>query len=316
MYSTKESYASRVKEEILHNKIESAPLKAQLSAIIKVIGSIIIKQNKKVLKTSTENVKLARYIYSNLKSLYNVSPKSYVFQTMKLFKKYNYNIEISENVNEILNDLELNKDFMSFSPPSKSLLKNDECIRYYLSGVFLASGSVNSPENTNYHLEMAFNEEEHACFIMDLIRNHYNFDFKMIKRRNKYIVYLKKSDLIVEFLLIIGATNEMFHFEDFRSTRDIKNSHNRLNNMLIANEVKSLETAKEQVEAIKLIDKIIGIEKLDDRLKDVAYLRLENDEASLSELATLYEERTGNKISKSGINHRLKSLEKFAKSLK
>ena len=32
MYSTKESYASRVKEEILHNKIESAPLKAQLSA--------------------------------------------------------------------------------------------------------------------------------------------------------------------------------------------------------------------------------------------------------------------------------------------
>jgi DNA-binding protein WhiA len=86
--------------------------------------------------------------------------------------------------------------------------------------------------------------------------------------------------------------------------------------MLIANEVKSLETAKEQVEAIKLIDKIIGIEKLDDRLKDVAYLRLENDEASLSELATLYEERTGNKISKSGINHRLKSLEKFAKSLK
>lgn len=310
------SFAAEVKEEILLNKIDGDALKAQLSAIIKVTGSFIMRSNRLILKSTTENNKLVRHTFSTIKSLYNVSPNTTVSQTMKLYKRYTYGLEISEKVNEILDDLEIGQNITLSGFPTKKLLKNDECIRYYLSGVFLASGSVNSPKKTNYHLEMSVLDEEYARYIIKLAKRiNKSLEFKLIKRRSQYVIYLKKSDSIVDFLLVIGATTSMFTFEDQRSKRDISNSLNRLNNCLIANEVKSIESAQEQVKAINLINQRIGINTLNERLRSVAYLRLEFEEASLAELARIYEERTGKSISKGGINHRLKDLEKIAENL-
>ena len=47
-------------------------------------------------------------------------------------------------------------------------------------------------------------------------------------------------------------------------------------------------------------------------LKEIAQLRLENPESSLEELGKMLEPP----ISKSGVNHRMKKIEEFAKELK
>ena len=78
------------------------------------------------------------------------------------------------------------------------LLKRNVVRRAYLAGAFLSCGSVNNPETSNYHLEMSFNEEEFAQFIADLI-NRFELNAKIIKRRNKYVVYLKSSEKIGDF---------------------------------------------------------------------------------------------------------------------
>ena len=79
--------------------------------------------------------------------------------------------------------------------PELKIIGKECCTRAYLAGAFLSCGSVNNPETSNYHLEMSFNEEEFAQFIADLI-NRFELNAKIIKRRNKYVVYLKSSEKI------------------------------------------------------------------------------------------------------------------------
>ena len=68
-----------------------------------------------------------------------------------------------------------------------------------------------------------------------------------------------------------------------------------------------------QVESIQLIDKEIGIDNLPDRLREVARLRIDNQDVSIKELGEMVS--TG-KISKSGINHRLRKLNEMADKIR
>ena len=315
MSGVNQSFASTVKEELLSRKRDGMLAKAELSGIFKSAGSIIMRQNQYILKIESENSKLARYVFQQVKMLYGISSKITVSQSMKLYKNYRYSIEVSENVTFIMDDLQLYKNSSLMIHPDKELLQGDEHVRSYICGVFLASGSVNSPESSNYHLEMAFTDAEYAKYITKINKSSYDFEFKIIKRRNSFVVYMKKSDQIVDFLILIGATNSVLYFENERATRDFTNNYNRLNNCLIANELKSIANATEQIRLFKLLDERVGIKNIDERLRDIAYLRMENEESSLSDLADKYFDKTGLSLSKSGVNHRLQAIEKLARNL-
>ena len=68
-----------------------------------------------------------------------------------------------------------------------------------------------------------------------------------------------------------------------------------------------------QVENIKLIDKMIGIEQLPDKLREIARLRVEHQEVTLKELGEMVSTGT---VSKSGVNHRLRKIDSIAESLR
>lgn len=55
---------------------------------------------------------------------------------------------------------------------------------------------------------MSVAEEEFAAFLEDLM-NQYELNAKIIKRRNKYIVYLKSAEKIGDFLRAIGASQSV-----------------------------------------------------------------------------------------------------------
>lgn len=98
-------------------------------------------------------------------------------------------------------------------------------------------GSVNSPQKTNYHLEIVTNDEAHALFIQKLMHK-FDLPAKVIARRTAFVVYLKAADKIADFLRCAGAYEALMKFEDIRIHRDFRNNLTRLDNCEVANEEK------------------------------------------------------------------------------
>ena len=151
-------------------------------------------------------------------------------------------------------------------------------------------------------------------FIADLI-NRFELNAKIIKRRNKYVVYLKSSEKIGDFLRAIGASQSVMNFESTRIDRSMSNTVNRWNNCDIANEMKSMATANKQLEDIETVDMFLGLDMLDEKTRAVALIRKKYPELTLNELTEVYYEETGQTISKSGLHHRFKKISEEAKRL-
>ena len=206
-----------------------------------------------------------------------------------------------------MNDLDLWTDRGLQDHPRMMFLSTDEMVRGYVAGTFLATGSINRPTSSNYHMEVTANSEGHADFLIKLLTK-FRIPAKRTERRKKTIVYVKSGEAIADFLILIGANDALMEFENERINRDYFNNFQRLENINIANEQKTLAVAQKQIEAIQyLLDR-----KLEHLLRkedlEVAMLRMEFQDASFNELAKEYYNRTGVLLSKSGIRHRFNKV--------
>lgn len=308
------SFSRIVKEEIVFNDFDMECEKAILCAMIKIVGTLSLSQSGLSLTLRTENAKIASKLHKLLKDLYQPHIEFRVSRKMKLKKNNVYMLMVSK-AREILEDLHLMEGIGLQSIPDPLLLRTDDQKRAYLAGVFLACGSVNNPDTSNYHLEMSVNEEDYALFIEELM-NRYELNAKMIKRRNKYVVYLKSAEKIGDFLRAIGASQSVMDFEMTRIDRSMANTVNRWNNCDIANEMKAMSASSAQIEDIAYVIDKAGIEILDNKTRIVALLRLENPELTLNELADAYYVQTGQTISKSGLHHRFRKIKEEAQKLR
>ena len=308
------SFSREVKEEIVFNDFDYQCEKAILCAMIKIIGTLSLSQSGLSLVLRTENAKIASKLHKFLKDLYQPHIEFLVSRKMKLKKNNVYILRVSK-AREILDDLHLMEGIGIQNIPAQRLLETDDQRRAYLAGVFLSSGSVNNPDTSNYHLEMSVNEEDYAYFIEGLM-NQYELNAKVIKRRNKFVIYLKSAEKIGDFLRAIGASQSVMNFEMTRIDRSMANTVNRWNNCDIANEVKAMSASTAQIEDIAYVIDKAGIEILDAKTRQVALLRLDNPELTLNELADVYLQTTGQTISKSGLHHRFQKIKEEAQKLR
>ena len=308
------SFSREVKEEIVFNDFDYQCEKAILCAMIKIIGTLSLSQSGLSLVLRTENAKIASKLHKFLKDLYQPHIEFLVSRKMKLKKNNVYILRVSK-AREILDDLHLMEGIGIQNIPDQRLLETDDQRREYLAGVFLSSGSVNNPDTSNYHLEMSVNEEDYAYFIEGLM-NQYELNAKVIKRRNKFVIYLKSAEKIGDFLRAIGASQSVMNFEMTRIDRSMANTVNRWNNCDIANEVKAMSASTAQIEDIAYVIDKAGIEILDAKTRQVALLRLDNPELTLNELADVYLQTTGQTISKSGLHHRFQKIKEEAQKLR
>ena len=303
----RESFTQTVKEELCTNNYESIDrYKALLAAYIRINGSIIFRNKNSYVSLSTENAKIAKFIYKTIGDIYHFHPEL-TYHTRQNGATV-YNIVFEEEKNAIIEDLEIS--FLE-GKISKNIVKNDDTISGYLAGAFLASGSVNSPKTSNYHLEISLNSENYAKWLAKLFGKYHNSDIepKITKRREKYVIYFKKSDQIANFLIMIGAVSSCMEFENIRVDRDFMNSANRLTNMDTANLKKSIEAGKRQIMEIKSIDEKLGIDNITNiKARELCKIRLENENASLNELANLLSEKFDKPITKSNVNHLLRYI--------
>lgn len=307
------SFASEIKKELTSIEVNKCCAEAELAALIRMNGALSLSKHKCTLDVQTENAAIARRIFSLLKRVYTYPVELLVRKKMKLKKNNVYIVRLIKDVPQLLEKLNIFDEPYQFNHSiPKKYYKKSCCKKAYLRGAFLAGGSVNNPETSSYHLEISNFYKEHNQSICELL-NSFKLRARQLKRRNGYIAYIKEAEKITEFLIIIGAHNALFKFEDVRIVRDMRNSVNRLVNCETANLNKTIGAAFRQVESIRLIEETVGLDSLPERLQEIAALRLENQEASLNELAEIIADE---KISKSGINHRLKRLDKIAEKIR
>ena len=307
------SFASEIKKELTTIENEACCQRAELTAMVRMNGSISFSRNHHTLDIQTENAAIARRIYTLIKAVYGYPVELLVRKKMKLKKNNVYIVRMTDSARKMLLDLEMIKDPIQIVRTiSSSILENECCRRAYLRGAFLAGGSVNNPETSSYHLEIYNSSEEHNQALCDLL-NDYELRAKVLERKKGYITYIKEAEKITEFLNYIGAHQALFKFEDVRIVRDMRNSVNRLVNCETANLNKTISAAFRQVENIRFIKRTVGLDALPDKLREIALLRLEHQDVSLKELGEMV---SGGKISKSGINHRLKKIDQFADQLR
>jgi hypothetical protein len=282
------TFSARLKEEISSIPINVIEARTELYALLRFIGKF--EDNK--ITVTLENASVARRIYKNIKEIFNINIKVIVRNQKRFRIKQIYILEINEKVDFIKKSLDIKSNYLD---------TKEEKIAF-LRGTFLATGSISDPSTSGYHLEFVFHKLADAKIVNEILM-FFNFDSKLLKRSNRYMVYIKSAEEISDVIKLLGAINSLFYFEDIRIYRDHKNMVNRLNNCEIANQEKSLTTGMKQVEYINYLKDNDLLSLLDDNSKMVAEYRLKYPESSYLELAEIISLETDYKIGKSGINH-------------
>ena len=297
------SFTSNIKSEITKQKFDKLEQISLLSGIIRN------EQIEDTIKISNENKDVANLIFNIIQKEYQVIPKITLRKGYNYNKNYIYIIEVNKKVDEIKKDLSIQN-----SVPNTYITDDDNLTRAYLKGLFLAKGSINDPKTSRYHLEILVNDETYAKFINNIL-NNYNLNSKILKRDNKYMIYIKEAEKIGDFLRLIGTTKSLLYYEDIRIYRDHVNMTNRLNNCEQANVDKIIQTASEQIKDIELIQKH-GLDLLSEKEQIAANYRLKYKEASLQELSEIISLETNTPITKPGLHHRFDKIKKLAQKIR
>ena len=303
------SFTSNVKEEVTHLEGNILEYIAELSCILrnnaKISNNIII---------TVENNAVARRIFKLIKNLYDVTP------AITIRKRYNFNnnlsyiLKINSKKEIILKDLSIviNNEYQNL--PKSYIFNDEECLRAYLRGLFIATGSINDPKTSRYHLEFIVDNIAYANFISEQL-NKFRLNSKVIKREKNYMVYIKEAEKISDFLRVINAYQAVMYFEDIRIYRDHKNMTNRLNNCEQANIDKIFLTAANQLKDIEKLKQHDLLDVLDQKLREVIEYRQKYPESSLQELSEIMSMELGYNITKSGLNHRFRKIKEMVSQI-
>lgn len=189
-----------------------------------------------------------------------------------------------------------------------SVLENECCKAAFLKGAFLSGGSVTDPDK-GYHLELTTTHHSVAREAYTLVHEVFGSYPKTAFRSGAQVLYFKNSELISDYLTFLGAPICAMGIMEARLEKELNNKVNRRCNCDEANTSKVVEAAQEQLSAIRMIKQRGLMEGLPVKLQQAAEARLNNPEASLTELATMMEPP----ISKPAMNNRLKRLLQVAK---
>lgn len=317
------SFASDTKNELARIEPEKkCCMLAEISGFLRVSGSIGLQgRGRFSIKITTENPAVARHYKKLLQDYFGIETKLEIGEgkavgRARTGKKYSYSITIdADNLSEqILREtgmLLIKEGNNYFSDGIYSgLIRTKCCKKAYLRGVFMGAGTMSDPEK-GYDLEFVLNSETMATDLRKLINSFVDLSCKTVKRGKRYVVYMKKADYISDTLAIMGASNQVFSMEETRIKKTMISSAKRSVNCDNANMDRTIEASLKQTAAIKKIDEKIGLNALSDKLREVAQLRLENPDISITALGELCDPP----LKKSGINNRIKRLEEIAAKL-
>lgn len=312
------SFSWKVKDEIAGQISGGIHCQAaELAAILSFCGDVAIDvYDRFALRVYSENQSVVKKAALLLGEMFQIPVEVFIRQGKNSRKARIYAMVVKpkDEVKRILQMVKmLGADGLPeerLIPLNSAIILRDCCKRAFLRGAFLAAGSVSDP-NKSYHLEIVCDCREKAELV-ERLATGFGVTFRIVKRKERSVAYLKEAEEIVDFLNIIEGYVALMDFENVRILKDIKNTVNRQVNCETANMNKTITTAVKQAEDIRLIQRTIGLESLSPNLKEIALLRLEQGEMSLKDLGEMLTPPLG----KSGVNHRLKKIGEIADSLR
>ena len=308
------SFSSEIKQELNKNTKLSNKELVKYELIGYLISGNIDMPEKNAIRFSTEsdyNINRFSKLLANLQIDHKIeiSGKNFVVSLKK--KAIQEIVTIEEKEIFLKNEIQQENSRKSLenqknNESNKTNENNEENLKSLIIGAFMGSGSINNPEK-KYHLEIDFENEENLEKIKDVLEKLGIRTKKMITE-NKKSIYIKEGEEISKFLALIGANKAVMKFEDIRIQKEMRGKVNRLVNCETANLNKTINASIEQIAAIKKLKETGKFNKLNDNLKEIANLRLENPDMPLVELGKRLKEPVG----KSGVNYRLKKIMELA----
>ena len=311
-------FAKRVKDELSHNSYTMEEKKYILSGFARN-GGLFSFGKLPALELHTQLASTAKLLYSALQEVYSLAPTIQYERKTRFGRGLTYIVKVQDKrLFDVMQDLEILEDGIFRIPPKEGVRRKN--LRFLVIGCFLANGSVNNPssQKTSYFAEMAFTDKQDALLIrkkLDSFKGERTMSFKYIKRREQHVLYLKKSDQISVFLAYLGATEEMFEFENARIIKEDTNITNRLSICDAANYSKSISTAKKDIEAIDTVLKEKPLDSFDKKTQAVLKARKEKAELNYRELADYVSQQEEIPITKSGIVHILAKIRSQAEEI-
>lgn len=310
------SFSLEVKSEL--SRIEEIGVcckKSELAGIIRAGLGIRSARGKERLIFATQNAPLSRHLFARVKELYHTGPEVIMLKTRRFRTHAIYRLDftgfLDHQEDGLLRDMGLKIEAdLSGIAYQHIALKNRCCKRAYLRGGFMATGSISDPDKS-YHLEITFSNRVQAKEYMHYLKD-FGIDSRSILRKGHYLVYLKEGQEIVDFLNVTGAHGALMSLENIRILKEMRNQVNRIVNCETANLSKTVDASFRQGESIWYIKDHAGLESLPKGLYEIAVIRLENPDVSLSELGGMLNPT----LSKSGVNHRLRKIDRIAEELK
>lgn len=298
------SFTSEVKDEL--SRIEPACSqcdRAELSALIRIEGTLSISGEGPRLELATETASVARTAIRLLHSVYELATNLTVRRSI-LHKTHNYLITVPSQagLTDALHDMGILGESGFEGGIRPEIVGNSCCAGAYLRGAFLGGGYIADPRGA-FHFELAGPSEELIVACLELMREH-GIRARHIRRHNMYVIYIKGIEQIIALLVFIGACQSALAIENARVIKSVRNDTNRRVNAEIANQVKSTKASLRQIECIRRLVGQRGIESIPESLREVALLRIKHPDATVKELGELADPP----LSKSAVYHRMRRI--------
>ena len=246
-----------------------------------------------------------------------INNKNILFLLKEKIKKEIKDLKIKTSVskNNEKSKLYFNRLFVEDIDFKKINIDDDAINRSIIIGAFLSNGSIQISDLTSsYHFEIRSKNKKYLDFINKIFQKYF-INSKIIKRRNNFILYIKKAESISDILKIMKCIKSMYELEDSRISKDFNNSLQRTNNLDVSNINK---TIKASAIHIKMINKIIETneyEDLDENIKLFCEKRLEEPEASLQRISEIMNTNHNLNLSKSNISNYLRKIKSIYSKL-
>ncbi|TDP57658.1 DNA-binding protein WhiA [Aminicella lysinilytica] len=305
------SFSTETKNELSRVEPEKKCCQlAEIAGFVRVAGSIrLVGGGKFKIVITTDNPAVARHYKKLIKEYFQVDTELEIGAAAALKKGHTYMLTIDPEMRSesILREtgILLVREGNNYISDGiyDDIVKTKCCRKSYVRGIFMGTGTVNDPEKS-YHLEVVCSSEKLARDLKRLINTFEDLSAKIVERKGKYVVYMKNSQYISDTLAIMGAHSQVLKFEDTKIRKELVNETVRITNCDNANTDRALDASQRQIEAIHKIEDKVGLGRLPQKLAELAELRMNNPEASLTQLGEMMDP----KLKKSGVNSRMKRI--------
>jgi hypothetical protein len=281
---------------------------AELSALFHSAGSVHLRGRGEVaLHLDLATSAIARRAFTLLREL-GIPSEIRTYSRRSFDRATRYQLHVAGEERALAAFVEAGVLDVRHAPverPPKRVVGRACCRGAYLRGAILGGGSLSGPRNP--HLELRTTSVDGAEFLRSVAAAH-DARLGVLDRGRHAAAYAKGIDAIEAVLTAAGSSDAVLAFEERSVIAGARGEANRLANADHANLVRTSRAAQEQLEAVRALQREGRLERVPDRLHEVARLRLRHPTLSLRELAAKCDPPS----TKASVHRRLRKLQELA----